>query len=462
MEAAWRDTIAAIATPLGVGGIGVVRISGPHAVVAAQRVFVRPSGLPLTRLPSHQVQHGFVVDAQGKRIDEALLCVMRQPHSYTREDVAEISCHGGVMVTQRVLETVLGQGVRVAEPGEFTRRAFLNGRLDLTQAEAVIDLINARTQASHRAAINQLDGALSRHLRALREELIQVSVYLEAGIDFPEEELQLVSEAVLCARLQGVVAQLEALGASFARGRLLHDGMAVAVVGRPNVGKSSLLNALLGRDRAIVSPQPGTTRDTIEEELNIDGVLVRLTDTAGLHSATDVIEQEGMRRARTVVERAELLIVVLDGSTALTADDFLVLAETTEAPRLLVRNKCDLSLSWTAADLTSAGAPDAVLDVSALQQRGLRELGQAIVQQALGNEPLSQDEVLLTRARHHQSIVSSLENVRTAQHGLQHEVPLECVALDVGEALQHIADVLGESVAGEVLDRIFHQFCVGK
>ena len=199
---------------------------------------------------------------------------------------------------------------------------------------------------------------------------------------------------------------------------------------------------------------------TIEEELSIDGVLIRLTDTAGLHTAADMIEQEGMRRARAVVERAELLMVVLDGSAALTADDLLVLAETAEVPRLLVRNKCDLPPSWTAADLAPSGGP--VLDVSALRQRGLRELEQAIVRQALGNEPLSQDEVLLTRARHHQSVVSALENVRTARHGLQHEIPLECAALDVGEALQNIADVLGESVAGEVLDRIFHQFCVGK
>ena len=459
MEAALTDTIAAIATPLGVGGIGLVRVSGPHAVPVAQRIFVRRNGLPVTRLKSHHAYHGFVVDENGERIDEALLCAMRQPRSYTREDVAEISCHGGVLITQRVLDAVLAQGVRVAEPGEFTRRAFLNGRLDLTQAEAVIDLINARTQASHRAAINQLDGALSRRLRTLREELIQVSVYLEAGIDFPEEDLQLLSESVLGERLSGVAAQLEALGGSFARGRLLRDGMAVAVVGRPNVGKSSLLNALLGRDRAIVSPQPGTTRDTIEEELSIGGVLVRLTDTAGLHNATDLIEQEGMRRARTVVERAELLIVVLDGSVALTADDHLVLAETADAHRLVVRNKCDLLPSWTASDWTSSGP---ILDVSALQQVGLGDLEEAIVRQALGNEPLSQDEVLLTRARHHWSIKGALQNVRTAQHGLQEEMPLECVALDVGEALQNLSDVLGESIAGEVLDRIFHQFCVGK
>ena len=454
MEAPRSDTIAAIATPLGVGGIGVVRVSGPDAVPVAQRVFVRRDGLPVTRPQSHHAYHGFVVDGQGERIDEALLCTMRQPRSYTREDVAEISCHGGVLITQRVLDTVLQQGVRVAEPGEFTRRAFLNGRLDLTQAEAVIDLINARTQASHRAAINQLDGALSRRLRELREELIQVSVYLEAGIDFPEEDLQLVSEAELDERLAGVAVQLETLGSSYARGRLLRDGVAVAVVGRPNVGKSSLLNALLGRDRAIVSPQPGTTRDTIEEELTIGGVLVRLTDTAGLHTATDLIEQEGMRRARTALERAEL-----DGSAALTGDDHMVLAETADAPRLVVRSKCDLAPSWTASDLTSAGP---ILDISALRQLGLSDLEQAIVGQALGTEPLSQDEVLLTRARHHQSIMGALQKVRTAQRALQDEIPLECVALDVGEALQDLADVLGESIAGEVLDRIFHQFCVGK
>ena len=459
MEGAITDTIAAIATPLGVGGIGVVRVSGPDAVAVAQQVFVRRNGLPVTHLQSHHAYHGFVVDENGERIDEALLCAMRQPRSYTRENVAEISCHGGVLITQRVLDVVLAQGVRVAEPGEFTRRAFLNGRLDLTQAEAVIDLINARTQAGHRAAINQLDGALSRRLRTLREALIQVSVYLEAGIDFPEEDLQLVSEAELDERLAGVAMQLEALGGSFARGRLLRDGMAVAVVGRPNVGKSSLLNAMLGRDRAIVSPHPGTTRDTIEAELTLDGVLVRLTDTAGLHSATDAIEQEGMRRARTVVERAELLIVVLDGSAALTADDHLVLAETAEAPRVVVRNKCDLSPWWTPGDLA---LPGPLLDVSALQHLGLRELEEAIVGQALGNEPLSQDEVLLTRARHHRSIVAALQNVRTAQRALRDEIPLECVALDVGEALQNVADVLGESLAGEVLDRIFHQFCVGK
>lgn len=454
------DTIAAIATPLGVGGIGVVRISGPTAVSIAQRVFVRPSGLPLTHLESHRVYYGFVVDGQGERVDEALLCLMRRPHSYTREDVTEISCHGGVLTTQRVLETVLAQGARVAAPGEFTKRAFLNGRLDLTQAEAVIDVINARTLASHRAALQQLDGALSRHLRELREHLIQVSVYLEAGIDFPEEDLELVPTGELSERLAAVATQLVRVLGTFARGRVLREGLATAIIGRPNVGKSSVLNALLGRDRAIVSPHPGTTRDTIEDALDIEGLLLRIIDTAGIRTTTDTIEQEGVRRARAAIERAELLLVVFDGSMALTVDDHLVLTATAGKPRVLVRNKSDLPTYWAPEALGANDAP--CLDLSALRGDGLVALEQALVQQACGHTPLGQEEVLLTHERHRQSLAVALRNVQAAEQGLRQGVPLEFVAFDVTEALQQIAEVLGERCTGEVLDRIFSRFCIGK
>jgi tRNA modification GTPase len=454
------DTIAAIATPLGIGGIGVVRMSGPTALSVAQQVFVRPNGAPCAGLQSHRVYHGFVVDNTGERVDEVLLWCMRRPHSYTREDVVEISCHGGVMTTQRVLEAVLTQGARVAEPGEFTKRAFLNGRLDLTQAEAVIDVINARTLASHRAALQQLEGALSRHLRTLREQLLQVSVYLEAGIDFPEEDLELVPVAELSDRLAAAGTQLARLLGTFRRGRVLREGLSIAIVGRPNVGKSSVLNALLGRDRAIVSPHPGTTRDTIEDALDIEGILLRIIDTAGIRTTVDAIEQEGVRRAREAIVRAELLLLVFDGSTALTADDHLVLAESVDKPCVLVRNKCDLPVCWTPAALGAGNAP--CLDVSALRGEGFGALEQALLQQALGHAPLGHDEVLLTRERHRHSLAVALRNVQAAAQGLRQGVPLECVAFDVTEALQQIAEVLGESCTGEVLDRIFSSFCIGK
>ena len=456
------DTIAAISTPPGVGGIGVVRMSGPEAIAVAQRVFVRPNGQPLRQPVSHRIYYGAIVDAAGERVDEVMLCVMRQPRSYTREDVVEISGHGGMLVTQRVLDTVLAQGARVAGPGEFTKRAFLNGRLDLAQAEAVIDLINARTLASHRAALHQLDGALSRVLRALRDALLQVRVYLEAGIDFPEEDIELLSAGGLVERLDAVDVRLTRLLATFERGRIVREGLATAIIGRPNVGKSSLLNALLGRDRAIVSPQPGTTRDTIEAELDLHGLWVRIIDTAGIRSTDDAIEQEGVRRAREVVERAELLIVVLDGSTALWPDDHVLLTETAAKPRVLVRNKCDLPWRWCGSDLGAPHQEAPLLAVSATQGDGLRELEQTIVQQAIGHDPLNQDEVILTQARHRQTLAMAVTNVRTAASGLGQGTPLEFVAFDVSEAIRQISEVLGEDDAGEVLDLIFSQFCIGK
>jgi tRNA modification GTPase len=299
-------------------------------------------------------------------------------------------------------------------------------------------------------------------LRELRDELLQVSVYLEAGIDFPEEDIELLSAGGLVERLDAVEVRLTRLLATFERGRIVREGLATAIIGRPNVGKSSLLNALLGRDRAIVSPQPGTTRDTIEAEWELDGLWLRIIDTAGIRSTDDAIEQEGVRRAREVVERAELLIVVLDGSAALLPDDHLLLTETVAKPRVLVRNKCDLPWRWCVSDLGGPHQEAPLLAVSATQGDGLAELEQTIVQQAIGHAPLNQDEVILTQARHRQSLAVAVANVRTAASGLGQGTPLEFVAFDVSEAIRQLSAVLGEDDAGKVLDLIFSQFCIGK
>jgi tRNA modification GTPase len=456
------DTIAAISTPPGVGGIGVVRVSGPDTLSLVRQAFVRATGQALCRPTSHRAYHGYILDAEGQRVDEVLLCVMRRPRSYTCEDVAEISCHGGSISTQRVLEAVLARGARVAEPGEFTKRAFLNGRLDLAQAEAVIDLIHARTEASHRAALHQLEGALSQHLREVREALLQVSVYLEAGIDFPEEDIELIAAGGLIERLDAVDVQFDRLLSTFERGRLWREGVTTAIVGRPNVGKSSLLNALVGRDRAIVSPQPGTTRDTIEVELDVDGLLLRVIDTAGIRTTRDDIEQEGVRRAREVVARAELLVVVFDGSMALTPDDDELLRETVAKPRVLVQNKCDLPRCWSHAALGPAHAKAPFVPVSASRGDGLPALEQAVLRHVMGGAPFDRDEVRLTQSRHRQLIDVALRNVRAAADGLRQGTPLEFVAFDVTEAIENVSAVLGERAAGEVLDRIFSQFCIGK
>lgn len=462
MAAMWVDTIAAISTPPGIGGIGVIRVSGPASMSIARQLFVRPDGLPLAHLESHRVYHGFVIDTEGERIDEGLLCVMRQPRSYTCEDVVEISCHGGVVTTQCVLDAVLARGARVAEPGEFTRRAFLNGRLDLTQAEAVIDLIHARTVVSQRAALHQLHGALSRHLCNLRDQLLDVSVHLEAGIDFPEEDVDLLHEAALVERLADVITALTQLLATFERGRLLREGLVTAIVGRPNVGKSSLLNALTGCDRAIVSPYPGTTRDTIEVALEVGGLLLKVVDTAGVRGAVEAIEAEGVRRAKRAAEAAELLIVVFDGNNDLTDDDRMMLAATSAKPRILVQNKSDLASKWSPDMLGAEAMTLPLVKVSALRGDGLSDLERTIKHQVLGSESSEQHEVLLTRARHRQRVAAALENVQAAQQALIRGIPIEFAAFDVSEALRQIGDILGEDYTGEVLDRIFSNFCIGK
>jgi len=456
----FQDTIAAIATPPGEGGIGIVRLSGPQALEVASRVFSASSGADPREFTSHTIRHGRVVDpGTGTVIDEAFLLLMRAPRSYTGEHVVELHGHGGGVSLRAILNAVLRHGARPALPGEFTRRAFLNGRLDLAQAEAVLDIIRAKTEAGLRVAVRQLHGGLSARVQGLRGELLSLVAMFEASIDFPEEGLEIPEIGALEKRIYRIEEELQTLTRGAREGRLLREGATVVIAGRPNVGKSSLLNALLGRERAIVSVVPGTTRDTVEEEFQIGGIPVRLIDTAGLrYGATDPIETEGVRRARGALEQADLTIVVVDGSDHITPLDLQAWAEPRD-PRVLVVNKSDLPAAQEAASYQD-GFGIEPLFTSALTGQGVEEL-RAELGRVLGGE-VGGEAIIMVGPRHAEALERAERQLRVARTGLGQDLPVELVALDLRAALDALGEILGETVTEEVLDQVFRDFCIGK
>ncbi|HEY7339260.1 MAG TPA: tRNA uridine-5-carboxymethylaminomethyl(34) synthesis GTPase MnmE [Ktedonobacterales bacterium] len=464
------DTIVAIATPPGVGGIGIVRLSGPEAFVVGLRIF--RSAHPLAEAeapPSHQLLYGHVVEPNSDTvIDETLAAFMRAPRTYTREDVVEISAHGGPLVLRRILELALAAGARAAQPGEMTLRAFLNGRVDLAQAEAVMALINAETDAGHRLALRQLQGELSAEVGAARGHAMDAMVRIEASIDFPEEEVPPPDPAELAGLIANARQIIERLLAGADRGRVLREGLRVALVGRPNVGKSSLLNALLRTERAIVTPVAGTTRDTVEEKALIGGLAVQLVDTAGLTPSDDPVERIGVERSRAAAQSADLLLLVLDGSEPLKALDASVAAELYELtesearrPAILVLNKADLprQLSDEAARALWPGAP--LIATSTITGEGLAALEGQIAALALGGTAQAGD-ALVSSARHKDALRRGLEHIQAAEVTLADGLPLDFVAIDLRAALEALGEITGETATADLLDRIFAEFCIGK
>jgi len=450
-----RDTIAAVSTPPGAGGIGVVRLSGVGALEILARLFVPQR--ERTPPPSHRLVRGRVVDASGEAIDEVLAVAMRGPHSYTGEDVVEIHCHGSPPVLRRVLARCCECGARTAEPGEFTKRAFLNGRIDLVQAEAVAALIGARTESASRAALRQLGGRLSDELGELRERLIDVRARIEIMLDFSEEEIDL-TPATVADDIGAVAARIGRLLASFEGGRLLREGVRLAIVGRPNVGKSSLLNALLGVERAIVTPAPGTTRDVVSDDLEIDGIPVVLADTAGLRASADPVEQLGIERARLEAARADAVLIVLDGSQPLGEDDRAALAEVGGTPSIRVVNKSDLPSAWSPG---GEDVPAPVVRVSALTGAGLAELRRAIVQ-LVGAGDLDPRAPIVTAVRQRDALARAREALDRALAALRGASTIDAAAVDIQAAVEHIGAITGEVTTEDILDRIFRDFCIGK
>ncbi len=456
------DTIAAISTPLGEGGIGIVRLSGPDAVSLVDQAFVSPKGRRLASARNWSLNFGWIVDKHGEKIDEVIVSVMRAPHSYTREDVVEINCHGGLIPLQGVLERILELGARLAEPGEFTKRAFLHGRLDLSQAEAVIDVIRAKTDRGHRLAMRQLEGSLSRVIKEMRGKLVGLLAGIEAGIDFPDEVGDMEPEAIrqIIDDVSGEIAKMLATADT---GRLLREGIDTAIVGKPNVGKSSLLNRLVRENRAIVTDVPGTTRDVIEEIVNIGGFPFVVRDTAGIRHTEDVVEKIGVERAIALMEGADLVLCVVDGSSPLDDDDISLLQQVHGKTAVLVANKSDIG-SAESDERYREILPDVpIVRISAATGEGLEKLEQTIVEQVIqGGIDLTGDSLVVTRARHKQALKEAAASLEAARRTLEMGLPQDLIAIDIRGAAESLGEVTGESVTDEVIERIFADFCIGK
>jgi len=456
------DTIAAIATPIGEGAMAVIRLSGPGALAVADRCFEpgAKAGRKPSMAPTHTLSYGRVM-RRGQPVDEVLLAVMRSPKTFTREDVVEITCHGGILPARMVLETVLENGARLAEPGEFARRAFLNGRIDLTQAEAVLDLIHSRTELALQAANEQLAGKLSERINALREQLLQTLAHIEAHIDFPEEDIGPDTREELLAKLEAALVFMDELLRTAAEGQILRRGIRAAIIGRPNAGKSSLLNQLLGRERAIVSPIPGTTRDTIEETANIRGLPIVFIDTAGLREARDEIELEGIRRSRETFQRAELILHVVDGSAPSVGADQAWLKEFGAKKRILVLNKSDLPSQWQLAS-DPEWATESSIRVSCLTGQGIELLKDEIKQLVWAGEVRGDMLEVMINSRHQDALKRGHAAALQTIDALRTGAGLELAAIDLRAAVNAVGEIIGQTTTEDLLDIIFSHFCIGK
>ena len=453
-------TIAAISTPPGAGGIGIIRMSGPLALQIMQLIF-RPATSDWSP-ESHRLYYGTIVDpADGRTLDEVLAVFMQAPRTYTRENVVEIHCHGAFLVLQSILELMLEQGAVLAQPGEFTKRAFLNGRIDLTRAEAVIDILSARTRKGVDLAVEQMGGALYQKVDALRNSLLNIRALLEVAIDFPEDEVEIVEHSALLNQLQDqVITPLRLLVKNADSGRLIREGVSVVIVGLPNVGKSSLLNSLLQEERALVTPIPGTTRDTIEEYLDINGVPVRVIDTAGIRDDAELVEQLGIDRARDSINRADLVLFVVDGSRPLSGEDRDLFETVSHKPLLTVINKSDLQQNMEAST-----APDIFRDslsISALTQAGFNELKTQIFERVTGDTEQWQEEGCTPNLRHKAAMEQAIESLELVCTGLEQGLTNDLIAIDLLESLDLLGQIVGETTTEDMLDVIFEQFCLGK
>lgn len=453
------DTIAAIATATGSGGIGIVRISGDKAIETADALFVPASGKRLCERKSHTIAYGSIV-FDGNAVDEVLVSVMRAPHSYTREDVVEINCHGGYTSVAAVLDAVLKSGARMAQPGEFTKRAFLNGRIDLTQAQAVIDVINAGTEDSRRAAVARLEGKLSKKINELREKILSMIAHIEVSVDYPEHDDETMTMNMVREGTNEVISGVKALIKGADTGRILREGIDTVILGRPNVGKSSLLNGLLEEERAIVTDIPGTTRDILRESVNLDGIPLNLIDTAGIRDTADKVEKMGVERARQLAGEAELLLVVIDRSSELTPEDTEILELTKGKKSIILLNKTDLAQAVSAEAVAGYGC--SVIDISAKNEIGLEAIAAEIRRMFIAGDINIGKEAVIGAERDKASLFKALASLENVINTIDSGMPEDFLTMDLTEAYTFLGEITGDAVEDDIIDKIFSEFCLGK
>ena len=456
-----EDTIAAISTPHGTGGVGIIRISGGDAFRIAGNIFFGKK--QFNSIKSHTINYGKIIDTKNDLVlDEVLISKMEKPNTFTREDVVEINCHGGIVVLKKVLELCLEEGARIAEPGEFTKRAFLNGRIDLSQAEAVIDLINSKTDQSAKAAISQMEGVFSKKLKEARDKLIKVLSHIEVNIDYPEYDIEEISERMIQDELVGIKNDLNNIISGFERGRIIREGLDAAIIGRPNVGKSSLLNNLVGKERAIVTDIPGTTRDIIEEYINLEGIPVRIIDTAGVRKTEDAVEKIGLEKTQNAIDEADLVIMMVDAQRGLNEDDHTMISQLLGKRLIILINKIDLVDEYEILKMEKKLEGKKILRISLKKEVGVDKLGHVIAQLfALGKINMK-NEILLTNIRHRNLLGKSILSIDNALNAQNQGMPVEFIAMDIKEAADYLGQITGESVSEDIIHEIFSRFCLGK
>jgi len=454
------DTIAAVSTPYGKGGISVIRISGKEAINIADKVYKNQYGKALCSVQSHTIHHGFAVKKDGCVIDEVLVSVMRAPKTYTREDVVEINCHGGIISTKEILSAVLSSGARLAEPGEFTKRAFLNGRMDLCEAESVIDIINAKTTRAHSLSVHQLKGSLSKKISQIREKLLTLTAHLQVLIDFADEDLEPLSDEEYLEGLKSALADVKKLLNTADMGKIIKEGVKTAIVGKPNVGKSSLLNLLYGDERAIVTDIEGTTRDAIEETVNFGGIMLNLADTAGIRETSDKIEKIGVEKSKTIMEDADLVVFMTDALRGIDENDDYILDSLKGKNVIVLINKAEGEIICNTERLKEIS--DHIIEFSVLTGKGLDEF-EKTVKEMFGNGVIElDDEAVVTGVRHKDALLKAEDALNSAINAIEMGIELNMTFIDIENAISSLGEITGQTVGEEIVDKIFHSFCVGK